>query len=188
LPPNIDAIVAAVKDPPRNLKKKHKKILLADLDAAVLVYQHGRRLRRLTARYKEKNKTIELAQKLVSRLENDFWYGSEALVATREALKHIQARKESAKLWRVLGVEKGSAFDNLVGRGLASIFKNHFELPATYTKDNYDDDNPIKGPFIDFAEIALAEFGMPHSRRAIAEALTRGRRGRKKVPAKPEKK
>jgi hypothetical protein len=181
---NIDAIIASVKDAPADIDKEE---LLADLDAAYSLYQLGCNLRCPSVRRKEKDKTIELAQKLVWRLEKDFWYGSDALVAARKALKHIEARKESAKSWRVLGVEENSAFDNLVGIGLATIFQNHFKLPATYTKDNYDDDNPIKGSFIDFAKVALAELGMRIQDGRLPRRSPGVVKAAKKYPPKPRR-
>jgi hypothetical protein len=91
-------------------------------------------------------KKIELARELYEYVQGDprfekhawkLWQGLCALVPDTE-------------LPKTLGVEKGSAFDNLVGVGLVGIFQNHFKRPAASRKDAYG--AGIKGAFIDFAE------------------------------------
>jgi len=180
---DIDAIVARVAAlPPDGIDKAE---LAADLEAAFSAYQKADELHRLGAWRKRKAKDLKLAEELVLRL-GDFRYGREPVLNAQRIVRAICARKPSAWLHRVLGVEEGSALDNLVGRGLATIFQNHFQRRAGYTRDPYDD--LIKGPFIDFAEVALAQLGIPHPRPAIARALDRGKHGRKKATAKTVKK
>jgi hypothetical protein len=71
---------------------------------------------------------------------------------------------------------------------LVTIFKEHFERKPKCRKDPYDDVDPIKGEFIDFAEAVLAECEIPYSgRRAIFDAYSKGRRGRTKATAQTEK-
>jgi hypothetical protein len=170
LPLNINAIVAVTVG---IATRKHSR-LRADLDGAWTFYQQGLRMRDQPAiQRKDRQKTIALAEKLKSRLEADFWFGPHALADARRLVQRLKARKESARLWRVLGIEKGSALDNLVAKWLPAIFENYFKG---------------KGSYIDFAAAVLAEYGISVERRAISDAYTRGRHGRKKITPKPEKK
>ena len=70
----------------------------------------------------------------------------------------------------------GNPFVRLVGSELSEIFEKHFGKRASYTRDPYDES--IKGPFIDFAEAVLKEFGRSPSRAGIADALTEWRSGK----------
>jgi hypothetical protein len=173
--PDIDRIVAAVADAPNDLDKDQ---LLSDLQGAVSLYRYGFALRHERAdRREDMKKAIALAKRLKSipyvRARHDLCVELDRLSTFTEA---------DRRLWRFLGVRKKiSAFDSLIGNMLRRTFEKHFPGKKIYTKDHYDDDNPIKGPFIDFAEKVLQEFeirhsGQSYSRRAIADAYTKGKR------------
>jgi len=163
LPINIHAIVAhAVKDAPADIDKKQ---LLDEIEIACgALYQHGRVLRQPAVQREELAETIELARKLYIRLAGDARFDSRSWKLWQD----LCALTEDTELPRPLGVDKGSAFDNLVV-GLATIFRNHF--------------GNKRSP-MNFVEAVLAECGISVERRAIADAYTRGRKGRKKAHAK----
>jgi hypothetical protein len=70
----------------------------------------------------------------------------------------------------------GSPFERIAGRYLRKVFENHFETEAGYRADP-DKGKVVRGPYIDFAELALIELeilnkGKAYTRKSIADALT----------------
>jgi hypothetical protein len=100
-------------------------------------------------------------------------------VSAPETIAHLELLKSPVDQLPDIsfGVGEGSAFEVLVGRWLKDAFEKYFRQRATYVRDRETDDPP-DGPFIDFAEAALAEMkvtkgGKPYSRNSIAAALSK---------------
>jgi hypothetical protein len=170
--PDIDSIIAAVGKAPAN-----KGELLSDLEGAVSLYRHGVGLRHQPSeRRRELKRTITLAMELKSRLCGDARFNR--LCAE---LDRVCALTEAEWLPNLLGINKKvSAFDNLIGFMLYRTFERHFGIKDRYTK-NVINGKIEDGPFIRFAKKVLSEFeiknsGKPYTRRAIADALTKGSR------------
>jgi hypothetical protein len=157
--------------------------LRADLDGIVSLYRAGDDLRYKPAeRTQGVRKIVETAKRLQSLID-----GNWRLRRHRGALNRLIADAQSVlpeKAKAVLGVGQGvSAFENLVGRMLRSTFEQHFKIEAKVERppDRTAVDRPACGPFIDFAEQCLTEFGItkngsdPYSRESIAKALSDAR-------------
>ena len=200
-PPDIDRIVAAVVDVPKDLDKNE---LLADLENAVSVHRHGAGLRHQPARRRQELvKVYKAADYLKLKLGGDVRFR-----ALRRELERVRALTENyssvlpgaqpspdapeekqragppdsmtIRPLDLMGYKQGqSAFDNLVGHWLAHIYKIHFKEEPSITRNPVDDS--YTGPFIDFVEAVLAEFhiehsGGPYNRAAIYSAFRRGRK------------
>jgi hypothetical protein len=176
--PDIEAIIASVGAavPP----KIDKAELLSDLKGTVSLYRHSVGLRNEPAKRAQRlAKVIKAARYLQSELAGDPRFWSTLL----ELERVCQLGPYDLRLPNMLGYKKVSAFDNLIGFMLAETFEKHFKLKSGYSKDRID--GTVSGPFIEFAETVLDQFKIeiegklkrgsrPYSRRAIADAYTKG--------------
>jgi hypothetical protein len=151
-------------------------LLRADLESLASLYRTGSDVRKQHAKYREE---IARALRRAESLKSD----AAAILGIRfkrhrRALDRLIADLDGESrlaLHPAFGVTDGSAFHNLVGRGLKNAFERHFKIEAGYTRDpiNYG----VTGAFIDFAQAALEEMnvtylGRPYSRGSIANALS----------------
>jgi hypothetical protein len=178
----IDRILKAVGKVPDDLDKQR---LLSDLESVAALHRIGVLIRDrhkpvsgrvLVKRRKRLKQTVAAANKFMRLLETfSDEVGKSWLRRSRKEIDGLIAYIDPPKLLTSLGVNETSAFENLVGRGLALVFESYGFGKPGYTKT---DGNVFKGPFVDFTKAILKELdlGVPVSGRAIADALTSYRR------------
>jgi hypothetical protein len=181
----IDRILKAVGKVPDDLDKQS---LLVDLESVEAMHRVGVQIRdrhkpvsgRVPVKRRLRLKqTVAAADKLRKLLEtfSDEVESRRLRQCHEEVAGLIAYIKAPPKLLTSLGVNETSAFENLVGRGLALVFKSHGFGKPGYTKNPYS--GVFESRFVDFAKTALKELGIPGgpvSDRAIADALTSYRR------------
>ena len=173
----IVAVVAAKLDHVPDDLDRDK--LRADLEGIVSLYRTSADLRSKPAtRSQDVRKIVETARHLQSLIEDNWLLRPHSRVL--EWLIADAESKFSKKLTAMLGVGPVSAFENLVGLMLKRTFELHFGVGAGYTTNPVTDE--VSGPFVEFTEAALEEFGITNShdgsytRSSIVTALKRVRK------------
>jgi hypothetical protein len=173
----VGRILAAVGTVPADLDRDG---LRTDLESAASLYRTGADVRVQPAtRKKDVLRMIARVKSLKSDLGDDLRY-----LRHKKALDHLIDELNSEfppKLTRLLSLNRGSAFDNLVGKWLRHTFERHFRTDATPGSRNSNTGVISGSPFVDFVQAALKELqitnknGKPYSRNSIHVAATYAR-------------
>jgi hypothetical protein len=84
----------------------------------------------------------------------------------------VREQVPDEELTSAVGVAEGSVFEALVLH-LSVVFEQRFGRKAGYTRSSYG--GGITGPFMDFADAVLDDWGIPRAREHIAQTLTKVR-------------
>jgi hypothetical protein len=151
--------------------------LASELEGIASLYRAGTGHRHAPAKRQQRmQRVITAAETLKGLIEGDIRFQRylgklDQIIFRAKAIEEVPE-----KLLEVLGIERGSAFDNLI-RMLKGVFEKYF-APAGYTSDPISGE--INGAFIEFAEATLRELDInngdaPYARKSIAEALRKSR-------------